>query len=59
MAIKDYFALPKAPTLLEPHHHIFLVLYAGHSLEESHPFAEMQSVYSVADWVIKILCLMV
>ena len=52
IAIKMYSAFPKAPALLEPHHQIILVSYPGHSLGESYPSAEMQSVYSeaTADW---------
>ena len=44
IAMKEYYALPKAPDCL--------VSYPGHFLRESYPSAEMQSVYSTApaDW---------
>ena len=45
MAIKEYSALIKTPALLEPHLQIFFVSYFGHSMRESYPSAEMQSVY--------------
>ena len=49
MAIKDLFACPRSPALLESHYLIFSVLLGG-----AYPFAEMQSVYSAgpADWAI-------
>ena len=43
MAMKGYSAFPKAPALLESQS---LVSYAGHSLVESYPSEDMQSVYS-------------
>ena len=46
MAMKGYSAFPKAPAS------DCLVSYSGHSLGESYPCAEKQSVYSTApaDW---------
>ena len=45
MAIKGYFVFPKAPALLKPQSDC-LMSYTGHSLGESYPSAEIQSVYS-------------
>ena len=47
MAMKGYFAFPKALVLLEPHHLIFCVV-SGRSLGEYYPSAEKQSVYFTA-----------
>ena len=56
MAMKGYFAFPKAPVLLEPHFWLFSVI-SGHSLGGSYLSAEVQSVYSTApaDWAKKSL----
>ena len=48
IAIKGYFALPKVPALLEPHHWIVSVSYKGHLLAESYSSDEVQSLYSAA-----------
>ena len=52
MAMKGYYAFPKATALLKPQPSNCLVSYPGHLLGESYPSAEMQSVYSAvpADW---------
>ena len=56
-AMKGYSAFPKAPVLLEPHIRLFYVSYPGHSLGETYPSSEMQSVYSTtpANWA-SIIC---
>ena len=47
MAIEEYSAFSKVPTLLENYCQIF-ASYPGYSLGESYPSAEMQSEYSTA-----------
>ena len=48
MAMKEYFAFPKALGLLKPHHQIVLCHIQDICLVEYYPFVEMQSVYSTA-----------
>ena len=52
MAIKEYSTFPKVPALLKFSPSDCLVSYPEHSLGDSYPSAEMQSVYSAApaDW---------
>ena len=45
MAIKDYSAFPKAPRITGDSPSDYFLSYPGHSLGESYPSAEMQSVY--------------
>ena len=58
MALKEHPAFPKASALLKLHHQIKQsdgeALHPRHSLGESYPSAEMQSVYSsaLAGWAI-------
>ena len=51
--MKGYSTLPKAPSLLEPHHQIVLCHISDTRWLWFYPSAEVQSVYSKAlsDWV--------
>ena len=52
IAMKRYFAFPKAPSLLEPHHQIVYCHISGHSFGKFYPSEEKQLMYSIAptDW---------
>ena len=51
---KEVFCVPQSFSITGASPSDCLVSYLGHSLEESYPSAEIQSVYSaaLADWII-------
>ena len=51
---EDELCIPKSSSCAETSPSDCLILYAGHSLEESYPSAEIQSVYSTVDWARRI-----
>ena len=48
MAMKEVHHIPQSSSITEASPSDYLVSYPGHSLGESYPSAEMQSVYSAA-----------
>ena len=46
MAMKEYYAFPKAPVLLESHHNSFSAIFKDSLWWGSYPSADKQSVYS-------------
>ena len=52
---EEAFRIPQRPSIIGTSPSDCLVSYPGHSLGESYPTAEVQSVYSTAqaDWVIR------
>ena len=52
---KEFLGIPQTSCINGDSLSDFLVSYQGHSLGESYPFAEMQSVYSAApaDWAVR------
>ena len=53
MAMKRCSVIPKSPSITGSSPSDCLVSYPGHSLEGSYPSAEVQLVYSTANWAIE------